>query len=141
MVTAGFLAVIIAPALIQTVSELRDGEMPLALDVFLKPPTARNLHAYEKSLKDLETWLGNDHNLAVLRGNIVIEPAFYGTKEDTHLMLDLIDRYQTELGGASISLAERIYAEKPREFVARMQHLWDAWKQQPVSLEQSSTAA
>jgi hypothetical protein len=51
MVTAGFLAVIIAPALIQTVSELRDGEMPLALDVFLKPPTARNLHAYEKSLE------------------------------------------------------------------------------------------
>jgi CHAD domain-containing protein len=99
------------------------------------------MHAYEKSLKDLETWLGNDHNLAVLRGNIVIEPAFYGTKEDTHLMLDLIDRYQTELRGASISLAERIYAEKPREFVARMQHLWDDWKQQPVSLEQSSTAA
>ena len=25
------------------------------------------MSAYEKSLKDLETWLGNDHNLVVLR--------------------------------------------------------------------------
>ena len=97
--------------------------------------------AYEKSLKDLETWLGNDHNLAVLRERIVAEPAFYGTREETDLLLDLVDRYQTELREASIELAGRIYAEKPREFVARMHHLWDAWKQQPVHLEQSSTAA
>ncbi len=48
---AVFLAVIIAPSLIQTVSELRHGEPPRALDVFLEPPTARNLHAYEQSLE------------------------------------------------------------------------------------------
>lgn len=97
--------------------------------------------AYEKSLKDLETWLGNDHNLAVLRERIVAEPAFYGTREDTDLLLDLIDRYQTELRDAAIALAQRVYAEKPREFVARMHHLWDTWKHQPTILEQSSTAA
>src|SRR5262249_41582496 len=28
------------------------------------------ISAYEKSLKDLETWLGDDHNLAVLREKI-----------------------------------------------------------------------
>ncbi len=97
--------------------------------------------AYEKSLKDLETWLGNDHNLAVLRERIAAEPAFYGTREETDLLLDLIDRYQTELRGAAIALAERVYAEKPREFVARMHHLWDTWKHPHVTLEQSSTAA
>jgi hypothetical protein len=52
MMTALFLAVILAPGLIQTVSELRDGEPPRALDVFLQPPTARNLHAYEQSLEE-----------------------------------------------------------------------------------------
>jgi hypothetical protein len=52
IVTAIFLAVITAPGLIQTGSELWDGEPPRALDVFLQPPTARNLHAYEQSLEE-----------------------------------------------------------------------------------------
>ncbi len=52
IVAAVFLAVITAPGLIQTVSELRHGERPLVLDVFLQPPTARNLHAYEQSLEE-----------------------------------------------------------------------------------------
>ena len=51
-VAAVFLAVIMAPGLIQTVSELRHGEQPRVLDVFLQPPTARNLHAYEQSLEE-----------------------------------------------------------------------------------------
>ncbi len=51
IVAAVFLAVIMAPGLIQTVSELRSGERPLALDIFRQPPTARNLHGYEQSLE------------------------------------------------------------------------------------------
>jgi hypothetical protein len=52
IVAAAFLAVIMAPGLVQTVSELRHGEQPGALDIFLQPPTARNLHAYEQSLEE-----------------------------------------------------------------------------------------
>jgi hypothetical protein len=62
--TVLFLAVIMAPGLIQTVSELRDGERPHALDVFLRAPTARNLRDYEKTLektsvvvKELRPWV------------------------------------------------------------------------------------
>jgi hypothetical protein len=51
IVTALFLVVIVAPGLYQTVSELQHGKHPRALDVFLEPPTARNLHAYEQSLE------------------------------------------------------------------------------------------
>ncbi len=47
-----FLGVIAAPGVIQTVAELRDGEQLVALDVFRQPPTARNLHAYEKNLEN-----------------------------------------------------------------------------------------
>jgi hypothetical protein len=50
-VAAFFLAVIMAPGLIQTVSELRDGERPRALDVFREAPTVRNLRAYEQDLE------------------------------------------------------------------------------------------
>jgi CHAD domain-containing protein len=91
--------------------------------------------AYEKSLKDLETWLGTDHNLLVLREKLVAEPAFYGKDKDIDLALELIDKYQKELRDNSISLAARIYEEKPSEFTRRMTHLWDAWQQEPRSLE------
>jgi hypothetical protein len=51
-VAALFLAVMIAPGLLQTVSEAWHGERPRAFDVFLQAPTARNLHAYEESLEE-----------------------------------------------------------------------------------------
>jgi hypothetical protein len=63
-VAALFLAVITAPGLIQTISEVRDGKSPRALEVFQQPPTARNLGAYEQSLaqaslvaKQLRPWM------------------------------------------------------------------------------------
>jgi hypothetical protein len=63
-VSVVFLTVIAAPGLIQTVFELRHGERPLALDVFLHAPTARNLHEYEQNLektslvvKQLRPWM------------------------------------------------------------------------------------
>jgi hypothetical protein len=52
VVAAVFLATIMAPGLIQTVAELRDGERPQALEVFRQPPTAANLHEYERTLEE-----------------------------------------------------------------------------------------
>jgi hypothetical protein len=51
-VAAVFVAVIAGPGVLQTISDLRYGEQPRALDIFFQPPTARNLHAYEKSLEE-----------------------------------------------------------------------------------------
>ncbi|MDP9053446.1 MAG: CHAD domain-containing protein [Acidobacteriota bacterium] len=96
---------------------------------------------YEKSLKDLETWLGNDHNLAVLRERIVAEPGLYGKQNEIDLLLDLIDRYQKELRDQSLALADRIYEEKPRALTRHMNHLWDTWRHEPRDLKESSNAA
>jgi CHAD domain-containing protein len=89
---------------------------------------AEMMDAYEKSLKDLETWLGEDHNLTVLRDKITAEPAFYGKPRDVALAFDLISRYQKELREKALPLAERIYEEKPREFTRRMKRLWNIWQ-------------
>ena len=89
---------------------------------------AEMMDAYEKSLKDLETWLGEDHNLTVLRDKITAEPAFYGKQQDIALAFDLISRYQKELREKALPLAERIYEEKPREFTRRIKHLWNTWQ-------------
>lgn len=95
---------------------------------------------YEKELKYLETWLGEDHNLAVLRARVAAEPGFYGSQKEIQLLDELIGRYQAELRQQSLSLAERIYEEKPRDFRRRMKHLWDTWQHEP-KLEKSPTAA
>ena len=91
------------------------------------------MDAYEKSLKDVETGLGTDHNLTVLRDKIAAEPAFYGKEKTVALTLGLIETYQNELRAATLPLAERIYEEKPREFTRRMKHLWDTWQSEPVT--------
>ncbi len=96
--------------------------------------------AYEKSLKDLETWLGDDHNLAVLREKIAAEPASFGKPAEIDLTFDLIDQRQKDLRDRSLSLAERVYEEKPRDFSRRMRRLWEAWQNEPQSLEKARAA-
>ena len=143
----------IAPGLVET---YRNGRNALARAK--KDPSAENFHqlrkrvkdhwyhirlleglwtevmgAYEKSLKDLEDWLGNDHNLTVLRDKIAAEPAFFGKETQIDLALDLIATYQKELRADAVPLAERIYEEKPRDFARRMRHLWDTWQAEPAS--------
>lgn len=96
--------------------------------------------AYEKSLKDLEDWLGEDHNLTVLKETVTAAPASYGKPKEVELMLGLIEKYQKELRADAVPLAERIYEEKPREFQRRMKHLWDSWRAEPEH-DSSRTAA
>ncbi len=89
------------------------------------------LQAYEKSLRDLETRLGDDHNLVVLRDRIQANPAAYGSLRTTATALDLVARYQKELRAEALALGERIYDEKPAYFRHHMHGVWDAWKSQP----------
>jgi len=94
------------------------------------------MKAYEASLKDLETWLGEDHNLVVLRAKILAEPDFYGSDKEIQRLLILIGKYEKELRDNSISLAERIYEVKPRAFTKRLEKLWHAWQTQPESMKE-----
>lgn len=48
----GFLGIICAPGIIQTVAELRRSESPQALNVFQQKTTAKNLRAYEHEMED-----------------------------------------------------------------------------------------
>jgi CHAD domain-containing protein len=94
------------------------------------------MEGYEKSLKELETWLGDHHNLHVLRQALLAEPDRFGRRADVDSCLQLIAKYQKELRKKSLSLGERVYEERPRQFIHRMQGLWDAWQTQPKSLDE-----
>lgn len=89
------------------------------------------LQVYEKSLKELETWLGEDHNLVMLSEKVLAEPAFYGRAEDIRVFGRVIEKYHKALRGNALAAGARIYEEKPRQFTRRTQHLWDAWQAQP----------
>jgi CHAD domain-containing protein len=72
------------------------------------------MRVYEKSLKDLETYLGEDHNLVVL-----------GKQPEIGPLVRLIRKYHRELRGSAFALGEHIYQEKPGQFTRRVERLWD----------------
>lgn len=80
--------------------------------------------AYEKSLKSLETWLGDDHNLVVLERTVLAEPRF-ANAPDVALFLELSARYHKQLRGNALKVGKHIYGEKPGQLIARFERLWD----------------
>ena len=80
--------------------------------------------AYERRLKDLETWLGEDHNLVVLQDTVMAEPGLYGQKTEIELFVKLLREYRKELRGDALALGERIYDEEPGHFTRRIRRQW-----------------
>lgn len=92
--------------------------------------------ARESSLHELETWLGDDHNLVVLCEQLQKEPDKYGGQQAVQVFLALAAERQKKLRDDSLALSRRIYEEKPRQFVERMEKLWDAWQDDPKSMKE-----
>lgn len=114
-------------------------------------PTAANFHAWRKRAKDLwyhtlllqnvwkpvqSAWadaleglaelLGEDHDLEVLRLALAAVPDLDPAVRD-----DILARAcarSGELRLAAWSLGQRLYAERPRRYVARLSRYWSAWR-------------
>lgn len=97
------------------------------------------LKAREASLKDLETSLGDDHNLVVLCDKIQANPELYGEPSDLQLFQALSAQYRKELRENALSLGERLYEEKSRLFTQNMSKLWDAWQAEAKGLKQAES--
>jgi CHAD domain-containing protein len=69
---------------------------------------------------DLSDHLGDDHDLALLRKEVQGRRDAFATPTDQRHLLQEIDQRRGELQFAAISLGERIYAEKPKKFTARL---------------------
>lgn len=112
-----------------------------------KDPTAEHLHDWRKRVKDL--WhvaqivevaepkrmarladrahklsglLGDHHDLSVLADEVRAD----ADEDDGEALLVLIERRQRELLAEALPLGERLYAEPPRRFVARLGVYWHA---------------
>ena len=83
---------------------------------------------------DLSDHLGDDHDLALLRETAQRRRVAFADPAEKRHLLEQIDRRRGELQFAAISLAERIYAEKPKRFTKRAERRWEAWRErQPVA--------
>ncbi len=71
------------------------------------------MDAREKCLKELQEWLGDDHNLAVLATRTASEPA-----------RELIGKAQAELRDKTLAVADKLYAERVRDHVRLLRKLW-----------------
>ena len=70
--------------------------------------------------------LGDHHDLTVLREDAAGRTGLLG---DTGATLEeLIARRQAELVRDATTLAEKVYAKKPKRFVSRIHGYWDAWR-------------
>jgi CHAD domain-containing protein len=68
---------------------------------------------------DLSDHLGDDHDLALLREQASRRRSAFADPGERRNLAELIDRRRGELQFAAISLATRIYAQKPKRFTRR----------------------
>ncbi|MGN6870809.1 MAG: CHAD domain-containing protein [Solirubrobacteraceae bacterium] len=120
-----------------------------ALEQARSRPTATNLHEWRKRTKDLwyhlrllkplapgivggavkdadklSKLLGDDHDLAVLHATL--ERGAGDLKVDVDAVLALIDHRREQLQAEALVLGQRLYAERPKAFVARIHRYWKA---------------
>jgi CHAD domain-containing protein len=86
------------------------------------------LQSFASELKDLADLLSDHHDLAVLEAAVSAVPVNQPGGDLKDELLDLIYRNQLELRLKAMPLAERIYVEKPRAFVCRIEGYWTAWR-------------
>jgi len=77
---------------------------------------ARRLHR-------LETWLGDDHNLVLMRAAILSAPARFGDARTTSLVLGCVSKYQASLRRRALKLGDHLFTPGPRAF----RRLVDTW--------------
>jgi CHAD domain-containing protein len=83
---------------------------------------------------DLSDHLGDDHDFALLRETVQRRRAAFADPADKRHLTEQIDQRRGELQFAAVSLAERIYADKPKRFTKRLEKRWEVWrKRKPVA--------
>lgn len=80
----------------------------------------------ESDLKELETLLGDDHNLSVLCDKIAADRSRFGSEEGADSFLDLAMRDQEKLRKSAMSLGKKLHEEKPRELTSKLSRLWNS---------------
>jgi CHAD domain-containing protein len=80
-----------------------------------------------KQLKELETYLGDDHDLVLLLERLGAKHAEFKPK-DLESFQTAAGHHQKRLRENAVSLGHEIYHEKPEDFIERVDKQWDLWQ-------------
>ena len=94
----------------------------------LQPVWPEQMDAMARELETLGEYLGDDHDLFVLRQSLQGKGATDIDGREWEFLQGLIDERQRELRMAAIALGERFYAEKPSTYCDRLARYWHAWR-------------
>ena len=83
----------------------------------------------------LSDYLGDDHDLAMLREEVLELEKALPSVAARNALVALIDRSRNQLQDKAVLLGRRIYEEKPKAFAARFGKYWREWQSQSVTLQ------
>lgn len=93
----------------------------------LEPAWPGPLKELAEQTHKLADYLGNDHDLAVLRTKVrAHSDAFEG--QDYDALVAVLERRRAQLQDRAFKLGARIFEEKPRRFVGRIGQYWELWR-------------
>jgi CHAD domain-containing protein len=92
----------------------------------LEPLASGKIGELADQAHKLSDYLGDDHDLAVLRDKVMGQASTFG-RPGNGALLALIDRCQARLREKAFLLGGRIYEEKPRGFTSRFETRWRRW--------------
>jgi CHAD domain-containing protein len=78
----------------------------------------------------LADYLGDDHDLAVLREKIIEHKDAFPDAASRSALIALIDRCRVELQDKAFVLGSRIYEERLKEFETRFGRYWNDWQRE-----------
>jgi CHAD domain-containing protein len=94
----------------------------------LRPIWKGPMHARCEAADLLSDYLGDDHDLSVLRETLLECPADFGGEGTIQAVLGLTTQRQVELRARAKQLGAQLYAEKPKRFARRLRGYWNAWR-------------
>lgn len=86
------------------------------------------MESYAVQLGILSELLGDDHDMGMLYEEIATGQLTFGRRSSADKLLMGIESYRNTLQQQVHPLAKRIYAEKPKDFIIRLQLYWNIWR-------------
>jgi CHAD domain-containing protein len=76
----------------------------------------------------LADFLGDDHDLAVLRQLLTEQPGPFGGQAAVDQLVHLIDRSRAEFQRQAAELGRHVYWDPPGVFMGRVKGFWKEWR-------------